>query len=55
VGVRHRRALARHYEIRATRDGGVRGESTGSDYATLLQDLKRWAHGVDEDFARRNR
>jgi hypothetical protein len=43
------------YEIRAVRDGGVHGESTGSDYDTLLEDLKRWAHGVDEDLARRNR
>ena len=43
------------YEIRAVRDGGVTGESTGSDYDTLLEDLKQWARGVEDDLARRNR
>jgi hypothetical protein len=40
------------YEIRAVRNGGIHGESTGANYDALLDDLKDWARQVDADLAR---
>jgi hypothetical protein len=37
------------YQVRATRDGGITGEATGSDPDELLDDLKRWAARVEAD------
>jgi hypothetical protein len=35
------------YRVRATRDGGITGDATGSDPDELLDDLQRWARKVE--------
>ena len=39
------------YRIKAVRDGGVRGEGTGTDPDSLLDEFKQWAHNVEKDVA----
>jgi hypothetical protein len=35
------------YRVRATRDGGITGDATGSDPDELLEDLQQWAKKVE--------
>jgi hypothetical protein len=35
------------YRVRATRDGGITGDATGSDPDELLDDLQDWAKTVE--------
>jgi len=41
------------YRVVAIRNGGIRGEGTGSDPEGLLEDYKEWARKVDRDLAAR--
>jgi len=41
------------YNVTAIRDGGVRGESAGSDPDALMEDLKVWARKTERDLAAR--
>lgn len=43
------------YCVTAVRNGGVRGEGTGTDPDALLEDYKGWAHKVDRDLEERDR
>lgn len=43
------------YSVKATRDGGVVGESTGSHHETMVEGLRDWALKVDRDLADRDR
>src|SRR5262249_42116178 len=41
------------YRCRATREGGVVGETSGTDPEALLADLRQWARGVEDDLGSR--
>ena len=41
------------YRVIATRDGGIRGEGTGSDSDGLLDDYRAWARTVERDLEQR--
>ena len=41
------------YRVTAVRDGGIRGESTGSGPEELMEDLKVWAKKTELDLAAR--
>ena len=41
------------YRVRAVREGGVTGESTGTDPDGQIEELKVWARGVDDDLKKR--
>lgn len=41
------------YRVMAVRDGGIRGESTGSGPDELLEDLKVWAMKTERNLASR--
>ena len=41
------------YRVTAVRDGGIRGESTGSGPEELMENLKVWAKKTELDLAAR--
>jgi hypothetical protein len=41
------------YRLVAIRNGGIRGEATGTDPDVLMEDYKAWARYVDQDLAER--
>jgi hypothetical protein len=41
------------YRVKATRHGGVTGESTGTDPDEQIEGLRRWAVGVERELAQR--
>jgi hypothetical protein len=41
------------YRVTAVRDGGIRGESSGSGAEAMLEDLKDWARKTERDLAAR--
>ena len=43
------------YQITAVRNGGIHGDSTGSDFDGLMEDLKAWARKTERDLAARRR
>lgn len=43
------------YSVRAIRDGGIRGESSGDEPDELIAELRGWASRVDDDLRSRAR
>lgn len=41
------------YCLSAVRNGGIRGEATGTDPDAMLSDYKEWARNVERDLADR--
>lgn len=41
------------YRVTAVRDGGIRGESSGSGPEAMMEDLKDWARKTDLDLEAR--
>lgn len=41
------------YRLLAVRNGGIRGEATGTDPDAMLSDYKEWARKVEQDLADR--
>lgn len=41
------------YRVIAVRNGGIRGEGTGSDPDSLMEDYKEWARRVERDLVAR--
>ena len=41
------------YRVTAVRDGGIRGESSGSGPDAMMEDLKDWARKTELDLAAR--
>ena len=46
-------ASAGLYRVTAVRDGGIRGESSGTGPDGMLEDLKDWARKTEHDLAAR--